>query len=99
MNWRTEVENELRTLKEEKEQLTIERQSLRDDYESMEEQFRDRHREHEEEIEKLNATTIEQTTKRKQAENLLNYSKNTNPVIDLITRTNSKMNQLFIFFS
>ena len=95
---RTEVENELRTLKEEKEQLTIERQSLRDDYESMEEKFRDRHREHEEEIDKLNATTIEQTTKRKQAENLLNYSKNTNPVIDLITRTNSKMNQLFIFF-
>jgi hypothetical protein len=95
---RSEVENELRTLKEEKEQLTIERQSIRDDYESMEEQFRERFQEREEEIEKLNATTIEQTTKRKQAETLLNYSKNTNPVIDLITRTNSKMNQLFIFF-
>ena len=95
---RTEVENELRTLKEEKEQLTIERQSIRDDYNTMQEQFRETYHEHEEEIEKLNASTIEQTTKRKQAETLLNYSKNTNPVIDLITRTNSKMNQLFIFF-
>ena len=47
-----------KTLKEEKEQLTIERQSLRDDYESMEEQFRDRHREHEEEIDKLNVILL-----------------------------------------
>ena len=88
---RTELENDVI-------HLEMEKQSLREDYKLMEEQFRERYREHEEEIDKLNATTIEQTTKRKQAETLLNYSKNTNPVIDLITRTNSKMNQLFIFF-
>jgi hypothetical protein len=92
------AQNERKEIEEEKKQLLIEVNSIQDDYNTMQEQYRERYKEHEEEIEKLNATTIEQTTKRKQAETLLNYSKNTNPVIDLITRTNSKMNQLFIFF-
>nr|WPF46694.1 MAG: hypothetical protein [Lake Baikal virophage 9] len=46
----------------------------------------------------LKQRTKQAELKRETAENLLSYSSKTNPVVDLYTKFNTKMNQLYVFY-
>jgi DNA repair exonuclease SbcCD ATPase subunit len=86
-------------------QNNLEVESVRNDWRNMERDFLDRQLEYREQTdqartraETANTKAHEAETRAKTAENLLTYSSKTNPVVDLYTKFNNKMNQLYVFF-
>jgi chromosome segregation ATPase len=86
-------------------QNNLEVESVRNDWRNMEELFLERQQEYREQTdqartraETANTKAQEAETRAKTAENLLTYSSKTNPAVDLYTKFNNKMNQLYVFF-